>query len=147
MLTKSVLVLLVEDNEDHAELVVRNLAEHQIANTLIHVSDGQTALDYLFRLGRYADPLLSQRPQLVLLDLRIPKVDGLEVLRTVKQSADLRQIPVVILTTSDAERDVARAYELYANSYVVKPIGFEQFCDMIEDLGFYWMSWNRQPQM
>jgi CheY-like chemotaxis protein len=139
------IVLMVEDNLDHAELVMRNLREHLIANRVIHLLDGQIALDYLFRRGAYADPEKSPRPHLVLLDLRLPRIDGLEVLKTVKESEELRSIPVVILTTSEGERDVARAYQCHANSYLVKPIEYADFVEMMRAFGFYWLGWNTQP--
>lgn len=135
-------VLLVEDNDDHAELVARQLAQHDIQTTLTRVSDGQEALDYLFREGRFSDPETSPRPDLVLLDLRLPKVDGLEVIRLLKENTELRLIPIVVLTTSSAERDLTRAYVNHANSYVVKPVDFEKFRDLMTELGFYWLSWN-----
>lgn len=140
-----VLVLLVEDNADHAELVRRSLVEHRIANRLLHLADGQAALDYLFRRGGYADPAASPRPHVVLLDLRLPRVDGLQVLKAVKQDPELKKIPVVVLTTSAAERDVTAAYQSYANSYLVKPVGFPEFDRMMKDLGFYWLGWNTDP--
>jgi len=139
-------ILLVEDNEDHAELVRRALAEHRVANRIRHLSDGQMALDYLFRRGAFEDPASSPRPHVVLLDLRLPRVDGLEVLAVVKTDPDLRRIPVVVLTTSDAERDLARAYASHANSYLVKPVGFEAFQKLMEDFGFYWLGWNTYPE-
>ena len=142
-----VVILLVEDNEDHAELVMRSLAAHRVANEIHHVSDGQMALDYIFRRGDYADPATSPRPHVILLDLRLPKVDGLEVLQTIKASDDLRLIPIVVLTTSEAEKDVFRAYSNYVNSYVVKPIGYEKFSELMEQLGFYWMGWNKNPPL
>jgi CheY-like chemotaxis protein len=142
---EAVVVLLVEDNVDHAELVLRTLAEHRVANAVRHVRDGQSALDYLFRRGEYADPDRSPRPHVVLLDLRLPGIDGIEVLKVIKGSEDMRRIPVVVLTTSEAERDVARAYNNHANSYLVKPVGFEQFSKLMEDLGFYWLGWNTFP--
>jgi CheY-like chemotaxis protein len=138
-------ILLVEDNADHAELVRRNLEESQVANHLTHVEDGEAALDYLFGRGQYADTSRFPRPSLVLLDLRLPRVDGLEVLRLVKSDPKLHAIPVVILTTSDAERDVALAYQYHANSYLTKPVDFEQFASLLKDLGFYWLAWNRHP--
>lgn len=141
-----VLVLLIEDNVDHAELVMRTLADHRIANRIQHILDGQTALDYLFRRGDYTDPQSSPRPHLVLLDLRLPRVDGLDVLKAIKESEELRQVPVVVLTTSEAERDVARAYHYHANSYLMKPVGYEDFARLMDDLGFYWMSWNTHPR-
>ena len=138
-------VLLVEDNMDHDELVMRNLKNHRVANKIVHLSDGQAALDYLFRRGAHTDPADSPRPHVILLDLRLPKVDGLEVLKALKASDDLRHIPVVVLTTSEAERDIARAYSHHVNSYLVKPVGFEQFHQLMESLGFYWLGWNIYP--
>jgi CheY-like chemotaxis protein len=139
------LVLLIEDNMDHAELVMRTLVEHRVANKLRHFTDGQTALDYLFRKEEFQNPLSSPRPHLILLDLRLPKVDGIEVLKAVKESDELKSIPVVILTTSDAEIDVTRAYYNHANSYLIKPLGYDQFNHLMEDLGFYWLGWNMHP--
>jgi CheY-like chemotaxis protein len=138
-------ILLVEDNPDHAELVIRNMEEAQVANRINHVEDGEAALDYLNRRGRYNDPALFPMPHLVLLDLRLPKIDGLEVLKTIKTTPELRNIPVVILTTSSAERDVAMAYEYFANSYVTKPVDFAEFNKLLADLGFYWLAWNKSP--
>ena len=140
-----VLVMLIEDNPDHAELVMRTLAEHQVINQIRHFTEGQSALDYLFRRGEFTDPATSPRPSLVLLDLRLPRVDGLEILKEIKNSDELRCIPVVILTTSEAERDIARAYLNHANSYLVKPVGFEEFNKLMEDMGFYWLGWNTSP--
>ena len=138
-------ILLIEDNLAHAEMVMRSLQEHHIANRVYHVLDGQTALDYLYRQGLFADPQSSPRPHLILLDLRLPRVNGLQVLKQIKNEPDLRTIPVVVLTTSDAERDITTAYDSYVNSYLVKPIDFEKFSNLIKDLGFYWLIWNRQP--
>lgn len=138
-------ILLVEDNPDHAELVMRNMADFQVANTIIHVEDGEMALDYLYGRGRYADRQRFPVPHLMLLDLRLPKIDGLEVLREVKTNESLRPLPVVILTTSDAERDMAMAYDYHANSYVTKPVVFEEFSKLLKDLGFYWLAWNKRP--
>jgi two-component system response regulator len=140
-----VLVMLIEDNLDHAELVMRTLAEHQVVNQIRHFTEGQSALDYLFRREEYTDPLTSPRPNLILLDLRLPRVDGLEILKEIKDSDELRCIPVVVLTTSEAERDIARAYLNHANSYLVKPVGFEEFNKLMEDMGFYWLGWNTSP--
>ena len=140
-----VLVMLIEDNLDHAELVMRTLAEHQVVNQIRHFTEGQSALDYLFRREEYTDPATSPRPNLILLDLRLPRVDGLDILREIKNSDELRCIPVVVLTTSEAERDIARAYLNHANSYLVKPVGFEEFNKLMEDMGFYWLGWNTSP--
>ena len=138
-------VLLVEDNLDHAELVMRNLEDFQVANRVLHVEDGEEALHYLYGRGRYADRQQYPMPHLMLLDLRMPKVDGLEVLKTVKMDETLRPLPVVILTTSDADRDMAMAYEYHANSYVTKPVIFDEFSRLLKDLGFYWLAWNKRP--
>jgi len=146
MVGEPVLVMLVEDNLDHAELVMRTLADHRVANRIIHFTDGQSALDYLFRRGEYADPP-GARPHVILLDLRLPRVDGIEVLQAIKESPELRQIPVVVLTTSETEKDIARAYYNHANSYLVKPVGYDEFVKLMQDLGFYWLSWNTLPQL
>lgn len=142
MMGEPVMVLLIEDNDDHAELVMRQMADHRIVNNVIRLVDGQAALDYLFRQGEFKEAATNPRPHVILLDLRLPKVDGLEVLRLLKESDDLREIPVVVLTTSDGERDVAKAYINHANSYIVKPVDYEKFRMLMDDLGFYWMSWN-----
>lgn len=140
-----ILVMLVEDNVDHAELVIRTLEEHRIANSVRHFLDGQSALDYLFRRGEFTEQANSPRPHVILLDLRLPRVDGIDVLKAIKESNELKAIPVVVLTTSEAEKDVARAYYNHANSYLVKPVGFEEFKKLMDDLGFYWLSWNTNP--
>lgn len=139
------MILLVEDNPDHAELVMRNLEEFQVANTITHVEDGEAALDYVHGRGAYTDRNKFPLPHLMLLDLRLPKIDGLEVLKNIKTDEALRPMPVVILTTSDAERDMAMAYEYHANSYVTKPVNFGDFSNLLKDLGFYWLAWNKRP--
>ena len=141
------LVMLIEDNADHAELIIRTLEEHKIANRVRHFFDGQTALDYLFRRGEFSNPAEDVRPHLILLDLRLPRVDGIDVLKAIKSDESLKYIPVVILTTSDAEKDVARAYYHHANSYLVKPVGFEEFNQLMDNLGNYWLSWNTSPKI
>jgi len=140
-----IVILLVEDDPAHAEIVRRNFEELRVANRMVHVSDGQEALEYLYRRGAFADPASSPRPGLILLDLRLPKVDGLEVLRTIKGDPDLVRIPVVILTTSATEADMARAYDSHANSYLTKPVDYRQFVELMESLGYYWLAWNRHP--
>ena len=145
MVGEPVLVMLVEDNIDHAELVLRTLEEHRIANKVLHFLDGQSALDYLYRRGEFSESMDTERPQVILLDLRLPRVDGMEVLKTIKEDTDLKSIPVVVLTTSEAEKDVAKAYYNHANSYLVKPVGFEDFRKLMDDLGFYWLGWNTNP--
>jgi CheY-like chemotaxis protein len=145
MIGEPVLVMLIEDNIDHAELVVRTLEDHLISNKVRHFLDGQSALDYLFRRGEFSKATETQRPQVILLDLRLPRVDGIDVLKAIKEDADLKSIPVVVLTTSEAEKDVAKAYYNHANSYLVKPVGFEDFKKLMDDLGFYWLGWNVNP--
>ena len=146
MVGESVFVMLIEDNVDHAELVIRTMQEHKIANKVRHFLDGQSALDYLFQRGEYFDYNTNPRPHVILLDLRLPRVDGMDVLRAIKENDDLKTIPVVVLTTSEAEKDVARAYYNHANSYLVKPVGFEEFRKLMDDLGFYWLGWNANPE-
>ena len=140
-----VTVLLVEDNPAHAELVIRSFEDHRIANRIHHVSDGEEALDYLLRRGAYADPAKSPTPHMVLLDLRLPRIDGLEVLKEIKSVKELEKIPTVVFTTSSAEMDVAKAYEYHANSYLIKPVDFEKFNQLMDDIGFYWLAWNYHP--
>lgn len=129
-------ILLVEDNPDHAELVRRSLEHFPLANSLHHVDDGEPALDYIFGRGSYSDRARYPAPDLVLLDLRLPRVDGLEVLRHVKSHPTLRQTLVVVLTTSDADRDAAMAYEFHANSFVTKPVDFDRLFQLIQELEF-----------
>lgn len=138
-------ILLVEDDPAHAEIVLRNFVSFRVANRIIHVADGQEALDYLYRRERFSQPAQTPRPHLILLDLRLPKVDGLEVLDIIKKDSALADIPVVVLTTSAAETDMARAYKYHANSYLVKPVEFIQFVQLMEAFGYYWLAWNRYP--
>jgi CheY-like chemotaxis protein len=138
-------ILLVEDDPAHAEIVRRNLADFRVANRIVHVEDGQAALDYLFHEGRYSDAAAHPPPHLILLDLRLPKVDGLEVLRRLKQDDHLKRIPTVVLTTSGAESDMVNAYSNGAGSYLVKPVDFAKFTALMEAFGFYWLAWNRFP--
>lgn len=142
---RSIVILLAEDNPAHARLVERSLASNRVLNKLMHVSDGEEAVAYLRRESPFNDPELSPRPDVVLLDLRLPKVDGLEVLRQIKTDPELMQLPVVVLSTSQSDIDVARAYQLHANSYVVKPLDFTALTQLIGDLGYYWLVWNRSP--
>lgn len=138
-------ILLIEDNPDHAELVMRTMEDCSVLNRIVHLEDGEAALDYLYGRGMYSDRRSYPLPHLMLLDLRLPKVSGLEVLKQVKEDSELRALPVVILTTSDADRDLASAYEYHANSYLTKPVDFEDFSRMLKDLGFFWLAWNKRP--
>ena len=136
---------LVEDNDDHAELAMEGLRKNRVANAIHHVTGGEQALDFLFRRRSSGDPVSSPRPNLILLDLRLPRIDGLEVLKTIKLHPELLRIPVVILTSSNAETDVARSYDYHASSYIVKPPGFRLFNTPMQDLGFYWLGGNTNP--
>ncbi|MDA1015703.1 MAG: response regulator [Planctomycetota bacterium] len=133
---------LVEDDDDHAVLVERSLKRNRVGNEVFRVADGVEALRYLRREGQYSQ---VERPDVILLDLKLPKLSGLEVLTEIKQDKVLRSIPVVVLTTSDAEIDRERAYFNYANSFVVKPLDFTKFRQMVEELNLYWGVWNRPP--
>jgi CheY-like chemotaxis protein len=139
-------ILLVEDEPAHAEILKRNLETARVANTLKQVSDGESALDYLYRKNSFSTPESSPRPNLILLDLRLPKVDGLQVLKTIKSDPALKNIPIVILSTSASENDVSTAYGNGANSYLVKPIDFKQFGALLETLVEYWLVWNHRPK-
>ena len=139
------IILLVEDDEAHAILISRIIEKTGVANKIYRVGDGEEALDYIFHRGNYAAKESSPRPDLVLLDLRLPKLDGHEVLIAIKQSEKLNSIPVVVLTTSENESDVLKAYRNHANSYLVKPMGFGEFSELIRELGFYWLVRNRPP--
>ena len=134
--------LLVEDDEDHAVLIQRAMKENRIANALEHCADGASAMKYLRREPPYE---AARRPDVVLLDLKLPIMDGHEVLDAIKSDDRLKSIPVVVLTTSQAESDRARAYARNANSYLVKPIDFQRFNNMIQDLKMYWAVWNQPP--
>jgi CheY-like chemotaxis protein len=136
-------VLLVEDDAAHAEIARRTMLDTSVNSRVIHVPDGQAALDYLYRQGTYAAPGAAPRPALILLDLRLPGVDGLEVLRMVKSDADLASIPVVVLTSSNSKEDKERAYTHHANGYLVKPLDLIRFVNLLELHGDYWHSWNR----
>ncbi len=144
---KPITILLVEDEDAHAVIVKRNLNDFKLANSIYHVKDGLAALDYLYQRNEYDDPISAPRPELILLDLRLPKVDGLEVLKTIKTDPELMRIPVVVMTTSSAEKDIAQAYDNYANSYLVKPLDLQQFMPMLESIGFYWLIWNQSPNI
>ena len=141
-----IVILLAEDEPAHAEIIRRTMKISRIANRLEHVVDGQQALDYLYRREGFADPDVSPRPGLILLDLRMPRVDGLDVLQQIKSDSDLTRIPTVILTTSAAETDIAKAYDAHANSYLVKPVDFNKLTKMMETVGYYWLLWNCHPE-
>jgi two-component system response regulator len=139
-------ILLVEDNPQDAELTIRALKKSNLANRLITVEDGAEALDFLFCRGKYATRDVGHPPKVVLLDLKLPKVSGLEVLRALKQDEKTRAIPVVIVTSSREDPDIKTAYSLGANSYVVKPVDFDAFAEAVSSLGLYWLLVNQPPR-
>ena len=138
-------ILLVEDNPDDMALTLRVLKKHNVANEVMEAHDGVEALDYLFGTGAHAGRDLRQQPQLVLLDLKLTKVDGLEVLRRVRNDPRTRLLPVVILTSSNEEKDRVNSYALGANSYIRKPVDFNQFAESVRQLGLYWLVLNEPP--
>jgi two-component system, response regulator len=138
-------ILLVEDDLDDAEMTIDAMRRNNLANKLVHTVDGEEALDFLFGTGKFIGRDISLRPRLILLDLKMPKIDGLEVLERVKSNEATKKIPVVILTSSKEDPDVSRCYELGANGYIVKPVGFEGFVKAVTELGMYWMLLNQAP--
>jgi two-component system response regulator len=143
--SEAVDILLVEDNPRDAELTIRALKKHNLANLLFTVEDGAEALDFIFGRGKYAARDGGQPPKVVLLDLKLPKVSGLEVLRALKQDEKTRSIPVVVVTSSREDPDIKTAYGLGANSYVVKPVDFDAFFQAVSSLGLYWLLVNQPP--
>ena len=139
-------ILLVEDNPNDLELALRALKKHNLANNVIVARDGAEALDFIFGTGSYAHRQIEKIPKVVLLDLKLPKVDGLEVLRRIKADERTKAIPVVVLTSSQEERDVVDSYRLGVNSYMVKPVDFDQFIDSVSKLGLYWLVCNKPPR-
>ena len=138
-------ILLVEDDEAHAELTVRAIRKAGNANRVDVVNDGEEAFDYLFNVGKYADISNYPCPGLILLDIKLPGIDGIDVLQKIKQEPNLRKIPVIMLTTSEREEDIARSYDYHANSYLTKPVGFKEFEEKIRQIDFYWMLLNIPP--
>jgi CheY-like chemotaxis protein len=147
MTEKSVEILLVEDNEEDVELTLRALRKEHLANNIQVVRDGEEALDFVFCSGGYSSRSFECPPKLVLLDLKLPKVDGLQVLKRLKNDARTRNIPVVILTSSSEERDLVQSYGNGANSYIQKPVDFDQFRDTVKKVGFYWVLINQPPPL
>jgi len=138
-------ILLVEDNQTDAELTIRALKKRNLANRLEWVKDGAEALDYIFATGKYAERNINNTPKVILLDLRLPKVDGLEVLQKIKSDDRTKKIPVVILTSSNEARDITECYKLGVNSYINKPVDFDNFSETVSKLGFYWLLMNKPP--
>ena len=138
-------ILLVEDNPNDAELTLRALSDNNIANDITLVEDGEAALDYVFCRGRFQSEDECDPPKLIILDLKLPKIDGLEVLKQIKSNEKTRTIPVVVLTSSKHETDLVNSYKLGVNSYIVKPVEFEKFLAAVKQLGMYWLLINQQP--
>ena len=138
-------ILLVEDNPTDAELCIRALKKNNLANKLVWVKDGEDALDFIFSKGNGADGDKVNTPKVILLDLKLPKVDGKEVLRRVKAEERTKKIPVVVLTSSKEDRDIAESYNLGVNSYISKPVAWDEFTKIVSELGFYWLLLNKRP--
>lgn len=146
MPNKEFQILLVEDNMSDAILTIRALKKHNLANNLVHVYDGAQALDFLFGKGEYEGRNLAEKPKVIFLDLKMPKVDGLEVLRHLKADDRTKLIPVVMMTSSKEEKDIAESHRLGVNSYIVKPVDFVKFSKTVADLGLYWLLVNQTPR-
>jgi len=138
-------ILLVEDNPNDAELTMRALKKHNLANRVVLITDGEEALDFIFARGAYKNRKVENHPKVILLDLKLPKVDGLEVLRACKSDPRTKIIPVVVLTSSKEERDLVESYRLGANSYITKPVDFDKFVESVSELGLYWLLLNQPP--
>jgi CheY-like chemotaxis protein len=138
-------ILLVEDNPHDEELALHALHRHKLTNRIEVVRDGAEALDFVFCKGAYSNRDINDSPKIILLDLKLPKVDGLEVLKTIKEDERTKKIPVVVLTSSNQQNDIIESYRLGVNSYIVKPVDFEQFTDVVRQLGMYWLLLNEVP--
>jgi len=138
-------ILLVEDNPDDVELTLRALKKNNLTNNVFVVKDGEEALDYVFTTGKYSERKQDNHPKVIFLDLKLPKVDGLEVLRQIKTNERTKLIPVVVLTSSKEEKDIIESYNLGVNSYITKPVDFDKFIDSVSELGLYWLLMNKFP--
>lgn len=138
-------ILLVEDNPLDVEMALRALEKNRLTNKIMVVNDGEEALDYLYGRGKFKNKAISNRPKIILLDLKLPKVDGKEVLKVIKNDPEKKIIPVIVLTSSTEESDIFKSYELGVNSYIVKPVDFDKFVEAINNIGLYWLLLNKQP--
>jgi len=138
-------IILVEDNADDAALAIRALKKQNLANKLVHLNDGAEALDFIFGTGEYSGRNIENTPKVILLDLKMPKVNGMEVLEKLKSDPLMKDIPVVILTSSGEDPDIQKCYDLGANSYIVKPVDFDNFSKTVVELGLYWVVLNKAP--
>lgn len=141
---KEIEILLVEDNPNDVEMALRALKKNHLANNVLVVKDGEEALDYLYGRGKFENGRINPRPKIILLDLKLPKVDGKEVLRVIKNDPEKKVIPVIVLTSSKEERDIVESYQLGVNSYIVKPVDFDKFVESVRELGLYWLLMNQQ---
>lgn len=139
-------ILLVEDNPSDAELTIRALRKNNIINALLHLQNGEEALEYIFATGKYTGRNIDEIPKIILLDLKMPKIDGLEVLKKIKSDERTKIIPVVLLTSSKEDKDIIDSYKLGVNSYIVKPVDFGNFVKAVSDLGLYWLLVNQPPK-
>lgn len=145
MLQPEIEILLIEDNPNDAEMTIRSLKKNNVTNKILHLKDGAIALDYIFGTGEFEGRNISTKPKLILLDLKMPKVNGLEVLKKIKADDRSRKIPVIVLTSSKEDPDIETCYALGVNSYIVKPVDFEGFHKVIAQLGLYWVLTNQAP--
>lgn len=139
-------ILLAEDNPNDAELAIRALKKNNILNNILHLEDGEAVLHYIFGTGKYAERDIREIPRVILLDLKMPKMNGLEVLKQLKSNERTKVIPVILLTSSKEDRDITEGYKLGVNSYIVKPVGFENFVKAVADIGLYWLIMNEPPK-
>jgi two-component system response regulator len=138
-------ILLVEDNNEDAEMTMKALRKHNLGNHIVHLKDGAEAIDFIFGTGKYENRDISKKPKMILLDLKMPKVSGIEVLKTLKSDERTKSIPIVVLTNSEEDPDIKACFELGVNSYIVKPVEFEKFSAAISELGVYWVLLNQLP--
>lgn len=143
---KKVEILVVEDNRDDAEMALRAFKKNNLTNDIMVVEDGEEALDFIYAKGKFQDRKDERHPKIILLDLKLPKVDGLEVLKVLKENPETRMIPVVVLTSSKEERDMVESYRLGVNSYIIKPVDFDKFIEAVREVGLYWLLLNQQPE-
>lgn len=138
-------ILIVEDNPNDAEMALRALKKNKLTNNVLVVEDGEEALDFIFRRGEYSERNNESSPKIILLDLKLPKVSGLEVLKEIKSNLETKMIPVIVLTSSKEENDIIESYKLGVNSYIVKPVDFDKFVESVRELGLYWLLLNESP--
>jgi len=143
---EAVEILIVEDNPVDAEMALRAFKKNNLTNQILVVGDGEEAIEFIFAKGKYANREKKIRPRIILLDLKLPKIDGLEVLKIIKENQETKSIPVIILTSSKEESDMVKSYQLGVNSYIVKPVDFDKFVEAIHELGLYWLLLNQQPK-